>query len=67
MHKRGREINVKQIRNGKEVMPLPAMKYVPANTERIYPGDRLITNCKFDTTHDKKEVLGGIFSPLLIL
>ncbi|KAJ3261962.1 hypothetical protein HK103_003805 [Boothiomyces macroporosus] len=69
MHKRGKSISTRHIRNDKELTKFPSMDhfdfdyqsytYADMNVDKILPGDRLITNCTFDTTQDTKVVEGG--------
>ncbi|KAJ3256135.1 hypothetical protein HK103_005704 [Boothiomyces macroporosus] len=69
MHTRGKAMGTKHIRNGKELTPWPSMnyydfnfqsaQYVSSNVAKILPGDRLITNCTYDTSKDTTMVFGG--------
>ncbi|KAJ3271672.1 hypothetical protein HDV01_006451 [Terramyces sp. JEL0728] len=69
MHTRGKSMGTKHIRNGAELTRWPTMnyydfnfqsaQYVSTNVAKIMPGDRLITNCTYDTTKDQSPVLGG--------
>ncbi|KAJ3326201.1 hypothetical protein HDV06_000077 [Boothiomyces sp. JEL0866] len=69
MHKRGVAISTRHIRDGKELTKFPSMAhfdfdyqsytYADLNVDKILPGDRLITNCTFDTTQDSNMVQGG--------
>jgi hypothetical protein len=79
MHKRGKSMDVRQIRNGKELEPLPSMdyfdfnfqsyNYVSTTQNKILPGDRIIVNCTYDTSQDVVPVRGGttlLFQCLLV-
>ena len=65
-------MDVRQVRNGKELEPLPSMdyfdfnfqsyNYVSTTQNKILPGDRIIVNCTYDTSQDKVPVNGGTVS-----
>ncbi|KAJ3326183.1 hypothetical protein HDV06_000059 [Boothiomyces sp. JEL0866] len=69
MHRRGKAMSTKHIRDGVELSPLPSMEYfdfnyqsynfVPKDQAKILPGDRLITKCTYDTRKDTEMVVGG--------
>ncbi|KAJ3272255.1 hypothetical protein HDV01_005794 [Terramyces sp. JEL0728] len=69
MHRRGKAMSTKHIRDGVELAPLPSMEYfdfnfqsynfVPKTQEKIMPGDRLVTKCTYDTRKDTEMVVGG--------
>ena len=70
MHARGVNQRVQIIRDGKEIEPLLSIRsfeydyqYSKSIPEvKLFPGDRLITTCEFDTSGDDEPVPGGLGS-----
>lgn len=72
MHKRGREGYTQRIDSSNNQSLLASMQhfsfkfqntnYVPASYGKLYPGDRLITTCVWDSSADTVAVSGGLSS-----
>lgn len=72
MHGRGRAGITRWIRNGTELKSLANMRYFDfgfqmykffrKDHDKILPGDELITTCFWDTSADRKIVMGGLSS-----
>jgi hypothetical protein len=67
MHFRGRNMRVQIIRDGEEIAPLSVLRDFEyghqfskaLNQIHLFPGDRFITTCEYDTSEDDEPVPGG--------
>jgi hypothetical protein len=69
-HTRGRWLKTEIIRDGKELSELGSIKHfdfyfqnadqLPAGGRQIFPGDRIITTCGYDTKNEVANVYGGL-------
>lgn len=67
MHFRGRNTRVQIIRDGEEIEPLSTLRDFEYGYQfsksldqvKLFPGDKLITTCEFDTSNDTNPVPGG--------
>lgn len=67
MHYRGRNTRVQIIRDGKEIAPLSTLRDFEYGYQfskaldnvQLFPGDKFITTCEYDTSNDTEPVPGG--------
>lgn len=67
MHFRGRNARVQIIRDGKEIAALSSLRNFEygyqfskaLNETKLFPGDKFITTCEYDTSNDTTPVAGG--------
>ncbi|KAH7322525.1 PHM/PNGase F domain-containing protein [Stachybotrys elegans] len=70
MHARGRHARVQIIRDGEEIAPLSTLRDFEYDFQfskgleqiQLFPGDRFITTCWYDTSDDTEPVPGGVAS-----